>query len=114
MFTSPFLSKIRKKALRKGVWYKALDSLERGILSLSSRVINRVESSLLGIELVKILSKLRFFFKSDFTKCIENYGYKRVKELVMISINWLPNYANRWINDLNYAKYITLIHINNY
>jgi len=58
MFTSSFLSDMRRKALRKGVWYKALDALERGILSLTSRVIERVESAVLGVELVKIISKL--------------------------------------------------------
>jgi hypothetical protein len=30
MFTKVFLAGVRREALRKRVWYKALDSLERG------------------------------------------------------------------------------------
>jgi len=48
MFTAEFLSDMRKRALRKGVWYRTLDRVERGIVSLIVRIVDRVERKLLG------------------------------------------------------------------
>jgi hypothetical protein len=31
MFTGSFLVEMRRRALRRGVWFRALDHLERGI-----------------------------------------------------------------------------------
>ena len=45
MYTSSFLTEVRRKALRRGVWYGALDRVERGILSLAAQVVDRVESA---------------------------------------------------------------------
>ena len=46
------------KALRRGVLFGALDGLERGILCLSARVVDRVRSGVLGAQLVDIVMKL--------------------------------------------------------
>ena len=40
MFRSSFLNDVRKRAIRGRVWFRALDGLERGILSLSSRILD--------------------------------------------------------------------------
>ena len=58
MFTGQYLTSVKRKALRKGVWYSTLDRVERGIISLTARLIDRVESEMLGVVLVKILVKL--------------------------------------------------------
>ena len=46
---------MRVKALRRGVLFGALDGLERGILCLSARVVDRVRSGVLGAQLVMIV-----------------------------------------------------------
>ena len=43
--TSPvFLRTVRYQALRKRVWYRAIDDLERGIINLTVRVVEDVKS----------------------------------------------------------------------
>jgi hypothetical protein len=77
MFTKEFLSGVRWLALRRRVWYSALDSLERGILSISARIIDDVKSSVLNIQLVKIIAKLRDACKSGFVRHLERFGFER-------------------------------------
>jgi hypothetical protein len=44
--------------LHRKVWYSALDGLEREILSILARIIDGVKSSVLNVQLVKIITKL--------------------------------------------------------
>jgi hypothetical protein len=54
MFTSSFLDSVRRRAVRGRVWFRALDGLERDILSLSARVLDGVvDVSCLGVKLTK-------------------------------------------------------------
>jgi len=109
MFTSSFLSEMRRKALRKGVWYKALDALERGILSLTSRVIERVESAVLGVELVKILSKLRDSMMSGFVRRVREFGLWRAREVAEQAVGWGHETSAAWASNLSFARYLTLM-----
>ena len=43
MFMSSFLSDVRGRAMRERVWFRALDGLERGILSLSASILDAVD-----------------------------------------------------------------------
>ena len=112
MFTSQFLTEARTKALRRGIWYKALDRVERGILSLAAQVVDRVESVVLGVELVKILAKLRDAFKSVFVRRMEEYGFGRAKVLAVQAFDWGYVGARLWSSDLGFARYLTLIDVN--
>ena len=79
MFTKEFLSNVRRLALRRKVWYSALDGLERGILSISARIIDSVKSSVLNGHIVKIIAKLRDACKSGFVRNLEQFGLERVR-----------------------------------
>ncbi len=112
MLTSRFLQEKRREAMRRGVWFRALDRVERGIMSLAARVVERVESALLGVELVKILGKLRDAMKSGFVRRMEGYGFGRVRELVDQALAWGYEAARGWVSDLGFAMYVTVISMN--
>ena len=40
------LRKLRSRAKRRGVWYRVLDRVERGIISLTVDIVDRVKSLL--------------------------------------------------------------------
>lgn len=109
MFTSEFLSGVRRRAIRRGVWFRVLDHVERGILSLSARVVEKVESVVLAVVLVKILKKLKDAMKSRFTKHVEDYGMKRVKEIVAQAVSWGYETTRAWVSDQGFAEYLTLL-----
>lgn len=112
MFTSGFLVEMRCKALRRGVWYRALDRVERGILILTARVVDRVESAVLGVELVKILRKLRDALKSGFVRRMEEYGFGRALKMASKAVEWGYGAARVWSSDLGFVRYLTLIDVN--
>ena len=112
MFTRAFLYSVKRKALRKGVWYRSLDRIERGILSLAVRVVDRVESAVLGVELVKIIAKLRDDLKGDFVKLMETFGFRRIKELVDLAQLWGNQIAGMWELDVGFVRYLTAERLN--
>ena len=112
MFTSNFLVEIRQEALRRGVWFKVLDRVERGMLSLTARIVDRVESVVLGIELAKIVRKLRDALKSGFVRRMEEFGQKRAREITSQAIVWGNKFAMRWVLDMGFARYLTIVDLN--
>lgn len=112
MFTKEFLSNVRRLALRKKIWYSALDSLERGILSISARIINDVKSSILNVQLVKIIAKLRDACKSGFVRHLERFGLERIR-VVQASAERMGYFgAAEMVRDLEFIRYLMFLDYN--
>jgi hypothetical protein len=109
MFTSSFLTEVRRKALRRGVWYGALDRVERGILSLAAQVVERVESVVLGVELVKIIGKLNEAMRSGFVRHMRSFGVMRAREIRNQAVCFGYGGARWWLWDQGFVRYLTVI-----
>jgi len=103
---------MRGKALRRGVWFKSLDRVERGIFSLTAQVVERVESVILGVELVKMLKKLRDALKSEFVRHMEKFGFGRVRELSRLAVKWGNLVAKGWAHDMSLVRYLSMMDLN--
>ena len=112
MFSRGFLVGVRRKALRRGVWYTALDRVERGIIVLTSRVVDMVRSPALGVEIVKILVKLKKALKSGFVRRMEEFGLRRAREVARQAVEWGSGAAMGWASDLGFIRYLTLMDVN--
>jgi hypothetical protein len=112
MYTSSFLVEVRRKALRRKVWYGTLDRVERGILSLAAEVVDRVESFVLGVELVKIIRKLNEAMKSRFARCRDEFGFRRARVVVGQALSFGYEMAAGWASDLDFIRYVTFIRVN--
>jgi len=112
MFTSRFLLDVRLRAIRRGIWYRVLEPIERNILVLTARVVDRVESAVLGVELVKIISKLRDALKSDFVRRMEEYGLIQARKTASQAVAWGHDGAKAWATDPGLVRYLTLIDMN--
>jgi len=98
--------------LRRGVWVRVLDGVERGILSLTCRLVDRVESEVLGVVLVKIVDKLRDAMKSEFVRLMETYGLNRVRDVVRLTLKWGNESSIGWARDLGFVRYLTAMRVN--
>jgi Cu2+-containing amine oxidase len=112
MFTKGFLIDIRSKAIRHRVWYKCLDCVERGILSLASQLIDNTHSLILNNQIAKIISKIKHACKSDFAKYIEKYGIKRLIEVQVQAIKLGYRKASAIKYDLRFARYLMFLDYN--
>jgi len=100
MFTRGFLAGVRRKALRRKVWYSALDRVERGILSLTSRIVDRVES------------RVKEALKSPFVKRMETYGVDMAGKMAGQAVEWGYGDACGWVMDMGFSRYLTLLDFN--
>jgi len=112
MFTREFLEGMRRRALRKRVWYSALDRIERGIVSLTCRLVESVRSAGLGIELVKIMVKLKEALKSGFVRHMESFGLREVRKVVAQAVSFGSKVGEFWVRDNHFARYIAFMDIN--
>jgi hypothetical protein len=104
MFSRDFLLGLRRRAIRRRAWF-SLDSLDRGIFNLVTRVVDRVESSVLGAVLVKIVRKLRDAMKSEFVKLMESSGLRMAWESAKRAVEWGYDAAGEWAHDVGFARY---------
>ena len=112
MFTKGFLSEVRRNALRKRVWYRALDSVERGILSISAKIIDTVKSDVLNYQLVRIIAKLRDAFKSGFVRHFERFGLERVRVIQGQAYSFGYGGAKELSRDMGFIKYLVFLDYN--
>jgi len=112
MFTGSFLVEIRRKAIRRGVWFRALDRLERDIFNLTTQIVDKVESEVLGVELVKILRKLNDAMRSRFARCMEVFGFRRARDVAGQAVALGCVWAGGWADDLGFVRYLTFVEVN--
>ena len=82
MLSRGVIVEVRRLALRKRCWYRALDNLERGILNLTAELLDAVQSSVLLDQVTTIIGKLRYAFKSSYARHSEAYGLSRLMQMV--------------------------------
>ena len=112
MFTREILVEARRRALRRGVWYSALDVVERGILSLASYILDSVQSNVLSVQLVKIIAKIRDACKSGFIKHLERFGMARVGVIQAQAFSFGYEGAKTLSNDLDFVRYLIFLDFN--
>ena len=96
----------RQRALRRGIWFKCLDHIERGILQLSAYVLDRVNEGLLNLFIAKIVTKITNACKSVFQRQCEHYGLERVR-VIQKQANMLGyKLADCLCNDLKFINYL--------
>jgi hypothetical protein len=112
MLSRSFLKSIKLKALRKGLWFKVLNKGERGLMDLTSQLVNIVRSNTLEKKLVKIIVKIRNDGKRSFESFMEDYGFRKAKQVSLMTVNLGYLKAEEWSIDLDFARYLTMIAYN--
>jgi len=101
---------VREAALRKRVWFKALDGVERGIINLTIGVVERVRSPTLAREVSLILEKLREALKSAFVRHVEDYGYGKLAGVIGVAVSFGNVAALGWGSE----SFARLLAVNNF
>jgi len=112
MFTSSFLDSVRRRAVRGRVWFRALDGLERGILSLSAKILDVVHSASLQVELAKIVGKIEDVLRGVFERRLLSYGLARAREIVAYAVRLGCVNALGWLLGSSFARYVTFMSLN--
>jgi len=98
--------KIRSRALRARVWFKAISKVERAIVDLTIKCVERIRSNILARIISTIVSKLLESLEEDFMKRAERVGCKIAEKLCTLGERWGNKACSVWKHDLSFAMFL--------
>jgi len=107
-FTWRVLEAVRRIALQKRVYFRALHPLERAILDLCIRCRVTARSKVLLNILNNIMSKISIALMS-FAEQLAVLGRPLAVRMAAIASDWGNQDAVSWATDLRYIQYLGLI-----
>ncbi len=102
------IAMLRRKALRKGVWFRVLSRAERGIVDLTLRYVEKIKSSTLTKVLRGILRKLSDAVEHFFTWRLEQIGRPLAEMMSEAASLWGNQEAKDWKKDTSYIQLLGL------
>jgi predicted ArsR family transcriptional regulator len=103
---------MKTRALRKGVWYRALTRVERACIDLVIKVVEKIRSFLLKKMVSSILKKLEQAMESQIRRLMREIGQDLVLKLSQIAKKWGNRSASRWTEDAGFVQFLTITRIN--
>jgi hypothetical protein len=108
------LAKLRLRAMRSGVWYKALNRIDRVLVDLTIKVIkNNVRSVSLLTQLLTVTTKIESLLENKLSRATREYGLPLANKLSQLAQKWGNKTARSWSSDLAFAKYLAVHKLNN-
>ena len=105
--------RVKRKSLRAGVWFRALEKMERGIIDLTIKCVDKVRSKRLALALANVLSKLFSALRSRFLTTIERLGRPLAAGLSDAAYTWGNVYAFKWRFDVSFIRWVGLNQLSN-
>jgi hypothetical protein len=107
------LAKLKTIAVRRGLWFKVLSALERAVVDLTLKVVERVRSSVLKEALKSIASKVVEALKSrSFKERAMAIGRALAERLVRIAERLGNKRAREWAEDPSFVMYLGVSWLN--
>ena len=106
------LMKIKARALRHRVWFKALSRAERAVIDLTIKCVERVRSRILTRVISKIVDKILKTLKSSFLETADKVGRETIERLCIIAGRWGNRTASGWKHDLGFIRFLGVNAVN--
>jgi hypothetical protein len=106
------LMKLKLKAMRSGVWFKALNRIDRVLVDLTIKVAGTVRSFTLANKILTVIRKLESVMESKFLRAIKEMGVPIARRLGLIAQQWGNRSAKNWESDGDFARYLAAMAFN--
>jgi hypothetical protein len=106
------LVKIKTKAMRAGVWYRALPRIDRVLVDLTISVAQSVRSVSLARGLSSVVRKLEDLLESRVARAVREVGFPLASKLSLLALSWGYSGARAWIFDVTFARYLAVMRLN--
>ncbi len=106
------LTKLKLKAIRAGVWFKALPRIDRVLVDLTIKVTEDIRSSLLAKSIFAVVGKLEGLLESRFLTLARTVGRSLAEKASTIAQGWGYRSAKGWSTDKSFALYLAVIYAN--
>jgi hypothetical protein len=106
------LMKLRIKAMRAGVWFKALPRIDRVLVDLTIKVAENIRSALLAKSIFAVVGKLEGLLESSVLKSLRFIG-RPLAEKISLTAQKLGNTSAKiWADDTSFAFFLAVMHTN--
>ena len=112
MTTRHDLANLKSRALRMRVWFRALSRIERAIVDLTIKCVEKIRSNVLESTISTIVGKILQFLEEGFTARAEKVGHEIVGRLCAIAERWGNKACSTWKNDTCFVKFLGINALN--
>ena len=106
------LIKLKFKAMRAGVWFKALPRIDRVLVDLTIKVAENIRSITLAKSIFAVVGKLEGLLESSFLKSLRSIGRPLAEKLSAIAQKWGNATAKSWAVDSSFVFFLAVMHTN--
>jgi hypothetical protein len=106
------LVKLKLKAMRAGVWFRALPRIDRVLVDLTIKVTSNVRSVTLAKCILSITRKLEGLLESKLVRAIREIGFSLACKLSLFAQKWGNILAKSWVSDMRFARFLAVMNLN--
>lgn len=106
------LVKLKLRAMRSGVWFRALPRIDRVLVDLTIKVVSNVRSVTLAKSILSITRKLEGLLESKFVRAIREIGFSLACKLSLFAQKWGNIVAKSWVSDVGFARFLAVMNLN--
>ena len=106
------LVKLRLKAMRSGVWFKALRRIDRVLIDLTIKVVGNVRSVTLAKSILALARKLEGIMESRLSRALREVGLPLAQKLSVLAQKWGNTSAKSWASASSFVNFLAVMHIN--
>jgi len=112
LLTKTQLVKLRLKAIRAGVWFRALPRIDRVLVDLTIRVTSSIRSATLAKNILAVTRKLEGLLESSLLRAFRGLAIQLAQKLSLIAQKWGNTSAKRWASEVSFVNFLAVMHIN--
>jgi hypothetical protein len=106
------LVKIKLRAIRAGIWYRALRRIDRVIVDLTINVAHSVRSVSLASCILSVTRKLEGLLESRVDRAVREVGFPLARKLSAVAQGLGNVGAWAWASDGCFARYLAVVRLN--
>ncbi|MCW3998713.1 MAG: hypothetical protein NWE93_00555 [Candidatus Bathyarchaeota archaeon] len=106
------LANLKRKAVRAGVWYRALPRIDRVLVDLTIKVTENIRSPHLAKSIFAVVGKLEELLMSRIHRLAHTVGRSLAEKTSQIAQSWGNASAKRWSTDWSFAIYLAVLQAN--
>jgi hypothetical protein len=106
------LVKLRLKAIRAGVWFRALPRIDRVLIDLTIKVASSIRSATLARNILAVTKKLEGLLESRLLRAFRGVALQLAQKLSLAAQKWGNASAKRWASDVSFVTFLAIMHIN--
>jgi hypothetical protein len=106
------LLKLKLKAMRAGVWFRALPRIDRVLVDLTIKVAQCIRSPSLASCILSVARKVEDLLESRFARAVREIGFSLSRRVSLLAQGWGNKAARAWAGDEDFARYLAVMRLN--